>query len=84
MTETNMPAELPGLAADADPEFVDTSSCSAWLENVPLANVGAAQQQLLAQVAEFNRFPTKSSNRFAVPWVGSACPSLRDPPATAT
>jgi len=51
---------LPVLAPDATPEFIDTETCKAWLENVPLANVGAAQHQMLTQVREFNRFPTRA------------------------
>ena len=57
--------DLPELAADAAPEFIDAASAKAWLENVPLANVAAAQQQLLAQVQEFNRYPTRAVSRLA-------------------
>jgi len=57
--------ELPELAADAAPEFVDAASAKAWLENVPLANVAAAQHQLLVQVEEFNRYSTKAISRLA-------------------
>src|SRR3989442_643643 len=39
---------MPELSSDAAPEFVDAASCKAWLEHVPLANVGVAQQHLLA------------------------------------
>jgi len=55
--------DLPALVAEASPEFVDADSCKAWLEHVPLANVSTAQQQLLGQVEEFNRFPTKAAGR---------------------
>ena len=58
--------ELPALAAEATPEFVDPEACKAWLGDVPLANVGAAQSALLAELQEFNRFPTKAANRLAV------------------
>jgi hypothetical protein len=57
--------DLPAFAADAAPEFIDAASAKAWLENVPLANVAAAQQQLLAQLQEFNRFATKATSRLA-------------------
>jgi hypothetical protein len=57
--------DLPDIAADAAPEFIDAASAKAWLENVPLANVAAAQQQLLAQLQEFNRYGTKAVSRFA-------------------
>ena len=43
---------LPVLAPDAAPEFIDADSCKVWLEDVPLANVSAAQQQMLSQVRE--------------------------------
>jgi len=57
---------LPALSAEAAPEFVDPASCKAWLDNLPLANVAAAQNELLAQLEEFNRFPTTPANRLAV------------------
>ena len=57
--------QLPDLSPEAAPEFIDAASAKAWLENVPLANVAAAQQQLLAQVQEFNRFATKAVSRLA-------------------
>jgi len=47
--------ELPAIDPAAKPEFADGPSCRAWLENVPLANVSAAQHQLLLQIEEFNR-----------------------------
>jgi hypothetical protein len=47
--------KLPGTDPAARPEFRDGPSCKAWLQNVPLANVSAAQQQLLVQVEELNR-----------------------------
>lgn len=55
----------PGLSANAAPEFIDPASCTTWLEHVPLANVSAAQQELLGQLEEFNRFPTSAANRLA-------------------
>jgi hypothetical protein len=57
---------LPELSESAAPEFVDATSCKAWLEHVPLANIGAAQNDLLDQLEEFNRFPVSSANRLAV------------------
>ena len=58
--------KLPELSPNAAPEFVDAASCKAWLEHVPLANVGVAQQQLLGQLVELNRFPISAANRLAV------------------
>lgn len=56
--------KLPGIDAAAMPEFADGASCKAWLENVPLANVSAAQHQLLVQIEEFNRFACGAKQRF--------------------
>ena len=57
--------ELPELSPQAEPEFVDTVTAKLWLEHVPLANVSAAQQQLLAQTQEFNRYGTAAVGRLA-------------------
>lgn len=64
MTDTAF--ELPQISAEAAPEFSDVIACKAWLEHVPLANVSEAQQQILAQVSEFNRFPCKALMRLQV------------------
>lgn len=56
---------LPALSPDAAPEFVDAPSAKSWLESVPLANVAAAQQQLLEQIQEFNGYGTDTANRLA-------------------
>jgi len=58
--------KLPDLSESASPEFSDSTTCKAWLENVPLANVAAAQGELIAQLEEFNRFPVAASQRLAV------------------
>ena len=58
--------KLPELSEKAAPEFVDAASCKAWLEHVPLANVGAAQIDLLDQLEEFNQFPVSSAIRLEV------------------
>jgi hypothetical protein len=58
--------KLPELSESAAPEFVDAASCKAWLENVPLANVAAAQGELIGQLEEFNRFPVAAAQRLAV------------------
>ena len=57
---------LPGLSPKAAPEFTDPATAKAWLEHVPLANVATAQQQLLTQLEEFNRFAAKGVTRLAV------------------
>jgi hypothetical protein len=56
---------LPEPSAQAEPEFLDAVGAKTWLENVPLANVAAAQQQLLAQTREFNRYNTPAASRLA-------------------
>ena len=56
---------LPELSPRAGPEFIDAESAKAWLENVPLVNVTAAQHQLLAQLQEFNCYGVNPSSRLA-------------------
>ena len=58
--------KLPELKPTAAPEFVDAAECRAWIEHVPLANVAAAQQQILGQMEELNRFPTSAVNRLEI------------------
>src|SRR5256886_5426297 len=58
--------KLPELSESASPEFTDAATCKAWLEHVPLANVAAAQGELLSQLEEFNQFPTTAAQRLAV------------------
>jgi hypothetical protein len=58
--------KLPELSASAAPQFTDAASCKQWLENLPLANVGAAQQEMLAELEVLNRFPTSAANRLGV------------------
>jgi hypothetical protein len=58
--------KLPELSESASPEFTDAATCKAWLEHVPLANVAAAQSELLEQIEEFNRFPAAASQRLSV------------------
>jgi len=57
--------ELPDIDPAARPEFADGASAKAWLEHVPLANVSAAQHQLLVQAEEFNRYAAAPEERFA-------------------
>jgi hypothetical protein len=58
--------KLPELSATAAPQFVDAASCKAWLDRVPLANLGAAQHDLLDQLEELNSFPTAAANRLGI------------------
>jgi len=57
---------LPKLVASAAPEFTDAATAKAWLEHVPLANVTAAQHELMLQIEEFNAFDCKAVTRLAV------------------
>jgi len=57
---------VPSLAPGASPEFTDVETCKAWLDNLPLVDVTAAQQALLAQLQEFNRLPIRASIRLAM------------------
>ncbi len=54
---------LPEFAARAAPEFADADSARRWLEGIPLANVAAAQHQMLLQVEEFNRYAAPAPAR---------------------
>jgi hypothetical protein len=58
--------KLPDFSDDASPEFADAVGCKEWLQSVPLANVPAAQRELLGELEEFNRFPAKPAERLAV------------------
>jgi len=57
---------LPPLAAEAAPQFIDAASCKAWLQDVPLANVGPAQDELARELREYNRFPSSAARRLEV------------------
>src|SRR5262245_66627820 len=58
--------KLPEFSDDASPEFGNAADCKDWLRAVGLANGGAAQRELLGELEEFNRFPTKPAERLAV------------------
>ena len=58
--------KLPELSESASPEFTDAATCKAWLEHVPLANVAAAQSELLEQLEEYNSFPAAANQMFKV------------------
>ena len=58
--------KLPEFSDDAAPEFGTALDCKEWLQTVPLANVAAAQRELIGELEEFNRFPAKPAERLAV------------------
>ena len=57
--------KLPEFSNEASPEFGNAAECKDWLQTVALANVGAAQRELLGELEEFNRFPAKPAERLA-------------------
>ncbi len=56
---------LPEFSEDAAPEFGNALDAKEWLQTVPLANVPAAQRELIGELEEFNRFPVKPAERLA-------------------
>lgn len=58
--------DLPEISPSAAPEFADAEGARMWLEHVPLANVGAAQRQLLVQIEAYNRYQAGAATRLAV------------------
>ncbi len=54
---------LPEISPGAAPEFGDAAGAKAWLENVPLANVAAAQRELLAALRTVNRAAVRPQAR---------------------
>jgi hypothetical protein len=58
--------KLPEFSDTAAPEFGNAAECKDWLQTVALANVGAAQRELLGELEEFNRFAAKAAERLAV------------------
>lgn len=56
--------DLPPLRSGAAPAFVDGPSCTAWLDDVPLVNVGAANGMLYTQLEQFTTFACSAEKRF--------------------
>jgi hypothetical protein len=56
---------LPPFLPNAAPDIIDGTTAKAWLEHVPLANVAAAQHQLLEQMTELNGFDVAGPGRLA-------------------
>lgn len=46
--------DLPIVTPQANPDFRDAKSCAAWLESLPLINVGPSQGRLLGELEELN------------------------------
>ncbi|MBE0620825.1 MAG: hypothetical protein IH605_09560, partial [Burkholderiales bacterium] len=58
--------KLPELSADAQPEFTDSATCTAWLAELPLANVAPSQVRLLDQLRVLNRFKLPAPERLKI------------------
>ncbi len=61
-----MKFDLPMISADAKPEFRDTRSCTAWLQTLPLINVGPSHGRLLAELEQLNCCEISPSERLQV------------------
>ncbi len=53
----------PEFSADAKPEFHDSASCAAWLDELPLVNVAPSQIRLLDQLRQLNRYRLDAAER---------------------
>jgi len=61
-----MTFDLPAISADARPAFRDTGSCAAWLQTLPLINVGPSHGRLLAEIEQLNCCEISPSERLQV------------------
>lgn len=58
--------DLPLVSADAKPEFRDAKSCAAWLQTLPLINVGPSHGRLLGEMEELNCCDITASERLQI------------------
>lgn len=61
-----MTFDLPIISASARPEFRDSKSCAAWLQTLPLINVGPSHGRLLAEIEQLNCCEISPSERLQV------------------
>ena len=61
-----MKFELPVISAQANPEFRDAATCSEWLQDLPLINVGPSQGRLLGEIEELNCCDISPSERLKI------------------
>ena len=61
-----MNLDLPQIRHDADPVFTDAKSCAAWLQTLPLINVGPTHEKLLGELEALNAFDMPASERIKV------------------
>ena len=59
-------ADLPATSRDAVTEFRDAASCSAWLQTLPLINVGPSQNRILGALEELNAFELAANERLKI------------------
>jgi hypothetical protein len=58
--------DLPDFNPNAKPEFTDSNACAAWLQTLPLINVGPSHGRLLGQLAELNGFEVPPAERLKI------------------
>jgi hypothetical protein len=58
--------DLPTRNLQANPEFRDAESCAAWLQDLPLINVGPSHRRLLDQLEELNGFELRPGERLKI------------------
>jgi len=58
--------DLPLVTPDANPEFMDVKSCTAWLQTVPLVNVAPSHNRILGQLEELNCYEMKPVERLRI------------------
>ncbi len=61
-----MKFDLPMISASAKPEFRDTRGCTAWLQTLPLINVGPSHGRLLAELEQLNCCEISPSERLQI------------------
>jgi hypothetical protein len=55
--------ERPEIDPEAAPDFTDAGGCSKWLQALPLINVAAAHERVLAQIEQLNGFEIAPGER---------------------
>jgi len=58
--------DVPDINPDAKPEFTDSNACAAWLQTLPLINVGPSHGRLLGQLAELNGADVPPAERLKI------------------
>src|SRR5579859_6434675 len=58
--------EIAAVRPDADPEFRDAAGCAAWLQSLPLINVGPSHGRLLQQLEILNGVELAPAERLKI------------------